>query len=389
MAKVYDNLKLSSYEVEMLIEQLERASEGGAESKREKKRWTLGGLRVVLSCQDKSGQTQNEIAIARNLSSSGAAVLTGKFLYPDSRCVVACQDLHGKVRQVRGRVVRCRHLQGRVHDVGIRFDSTVNPREFIEFGGETAFNTERVNVAELHGQLLIIDSSRADQKLICHYFAGSGLELVYAQDGESGLMMLDDQPDFSFVSESLRDMSGIDVIRTARERGYSGPIVLLANESRVTDRDRAIEAGANESLVKPCAPELLHQAVAEYLLGGQARGGDELSRIETSVDLGMVSPELVCEYIDGLMEETELLVDAIEKEDIDRVRKVLRSIGGTSGSYGFEPIGRIASLALMQVDTTQSLGDSMLEVQRLIGACHRIRKPKIDPPGEVDGGGDG
>ena len=375
MAKIFDTLRLNDQQLAELIEELERPLGQGADSNRVNRRWSVAGVRVILSTVNEADQTTRQLSVARNLSSSGVALITGAFVYPGTSCTVMFKNLKGDIRTERGSVTRCRHVQGHIHDVGIRLDSTVDPREFIEFGDSNAFNTEHVELGALTGRVLFVEDSRADQKLYAQYFNGSALEMLFSQDGEGGLMMLDEQPDLIFVGDRLRDMEGIDFIRQARRRAYGGPVVLLMTEFVAENRDQAISAGANELLVKPCSPDLLQQAAAEYLLQQSTRSR-AVGRIETTVDLSIISAELVCEYIDSMQEACESLTDAIEKNEIDRVKQVLKSIGGSSGTYGFAPVGLIAGQALGDVEESGSIETSMMELQRFIGVCQQVRRPE-------------
>ncbi len=380
MAKIFDTLRLSSDQLDQLVEELQRPTERATDSKRENRRWSAGAVRMVVTTTDASGQVTRQLGAMRNLSSSGAAVIIGTFVYPGTECILSVKNLVGEVRHLSGRVEWCRHVRSRVHDVGISFKEVIHPREFIEFGDGNVFDTEYVDLKQLKGRVLVIEESRADQKLIAHYFRDSELEVDYAQDGEGGLMMLGEHPDMVFVCDTLRDMSGVDVISNARRNGYGGPIVMLTADSRSDARESAIEAGANELLVKPFAPELIHQAAAEYLLR-QATRDSEIGRIESTVDPEIISTSLVCEYIDGLVESSEELADAIEKNEIDRLRELLQRIKSSSGSYGLEPISMIASKAIEQIEETKSIEQSMMEVQRLIGACQRVIRPDAEASG--------
>jgi CheY-like chemotaxis protein len=375
MAKVFDTLRLNNDQIQELVDELERPLAHEIDSRRLKRRWSVDGARVILATLDDSGQTTRQLAVARNLSSSGVALITGKFVYPGTACTATFKNLGGDIRTESGTVVRCRHVQGRIHDVGVRLKSAVDPREFIEFGEANGFSTEHVDLTELKGVVLIVEDSRADQKLFSQYFNGSGLELLFSQDGEGGLMMLDDQPDLVFVGDRLRDMSGIDFILQARRGAYGGPVVLLVTGLASEQRDLASGAGANELLVKPCPPELMHQAAAEYLLTQSTRC-QEAGRIETTVDLSVISAELVCGYIDSMIEECESLADAIEKKEIERVKQVLRSIHGSSGSYGFASVGVFAEQALDHVEESGSIDVSMMPLQRIIGMCQQVRRPE-------------
>lgn len=62
----------------------------------------------------------------RNLSGTGLGLLHGGFLHPGSACEVMMISQDGDLVGVSGVVVRCRHVEGRVHDIGIRFEEKLD-----------------------------------------------------------------------------------------------------------------------------------------------------------------------------------------------------------------------------------------------------------------------
>ncbi len=70
---------------------------------------------------------------------------------------------------------------------------------------------------------------------------------------------LAEQPglDAVILDIGLPDISGLDVARRMRGRGYRFPILMLTARDSVTDRVRGLDAGADDYLVKPFAYEEL------------------------------------------------------------------------------------------------------------------------------------
>ncbi len=66
----------------------------------------------------------------RDLSELGMGFLHGNFIYPQSRCRFELIDMEGNACPIAGRIARCEHLSGRVHDVGVEFDQPLEPARF-------------------------------------------------------------------------------------------------------------------------------------------------------------------------------------------------------------------------------------------------------------------
>ena len=89
-------------------------------------------LGVLLENEIKGRRTY---ALApRNISRTGLSLLHGKFVYGGTNCVVGLPALDGQVIPARGRVIWCRLIAGRVHELGIRFDEPVEVGEFVAQG---------------------------------------------------------------------------------------------------------------------------------------------------------------------------------------------------------------------------------------------------------------
>lgn len=71
-----------------------------------------------------------------NISATGIAFLHGAFVYPGTECSVIARGKDGVPRQCTGHVVRCRMIQGRVHEIGMRFDEPIDISELVDGAAE-------------------------------------------------------------------------------------------------------------------------------------------------------------------------------------------------------------------------------------------------------------
>ncbi len=375
---LYDTLRLGPRELKQLLESLDALPrKAPAKSRRSTQRWGLTGRRCVLTVQNEGDEVRHFAARARNLSSGGLAVLHGGYLHVGSGCIVTMSDLTGKTHQMQARVARCRHLQRHLHDLGLAFSEKINPRDFIDFGDAHAFTREQVDVKDLKGTLLVVEDSRMFQKVIGAYFKGSGLEIIYAVDGEGGLVALDEHPDMVFVDYILPTYDGVEFIRRARNHGYSGAMVLLTIDNTPGLRQEAISAGANEMLSKPCSPEALHQAAAEYILSNDLALADA-GKIHSNADPAVMTEEMIREYIVDINKKADAITAALVAKDVAGAREAMRRIRASAGGFGFEAISLAARSALKALDATMSVEESSLEIRRLVSACRRADLPRSE-----------
>lgn len=372
---IHDSVRLSQRDLEQLLSDLNRSQQASpSASKRKARRWTVPLSKAVCSVLDSGKRLQHHLVVPRNLSTGGIAVLMGAFVYAGTRCTVTLRRLDGKGQPINGVVVRCQHLKGHLHDIGVKFDAPISARDFIDFGDQHSFSVESVDPSKLKGSVLIIEDSRADQRLYAHHFKGSGLELQFAQDGETGLQSLSDLPDLLFTDYQLPDMTGIDVITRARAKGYAGPIVLITAEVNPLLRSAALKAGASEMLAKPFTAALLLQAAAEYLMSVDGEGPKaSAAKMVSNADEKAASREMVEDYVSDLQSAADQIGAAIERDAFHDVRALVLQVKGSAATYGFEALTRIASDTARTLDACQSVQESMTDLQRLMASCHCVR----------------
>lgn len=87
-----------------------------------------GDLHLVV--QQPGGVITRLLVSPRNLSSGGIAFLHGGFLYVGSRCTIQLSALAIKPMVVSGEIVNCRHVDGILHEVCVKFDKPIEPGLF-------------------------------------------------------------------------------------------------------------------------------------------------------------------------------------------------------------------------------------------------------------------
>ena len=101
-------------------------------------------------------------------------------------------------------------------------------------------------------RLLVIEDDEVLRESLCKQLADSGFGVEQAADGREGLYFALEYPiDLAIVDLGLPEMSGLDVIREAREKGKTYPILILTARDRWQDKVDGLDAGADDYVVKP------------------------------------------------------------------------------------------------------------------------------------------
>jgi two-component system, chemotaxis family, chemotaxis protein CheY len=108
---------------------------------------------------------------------------------------------------------------------------------------------------------LVIDDSRAVRLIIGKILRDAGIDVVEAGNGQEALLRMTDYPDVELVlvDWNMPVMNGLEYISAVRsQRAYDTVrIMMVTTETEQDQVLRALEAGANEYLMKPFTKEVL------------------------------------------------------------------------------------------------------------------------------------
>jgi two-component system chemotaxis response regulator CheY len=102
---------------------------------------------------------------------------------------------------------------------------------------------------------LVIDDSRAMRLILKRMLGELGFDVSEAADGRAGLDRIEAglDPEVVIVDWNMPGMTGIEFIETVRLPPFSSTarLVMVTSESEVPQVVRALEAGADEYVMKP------------------------------------------------------------------------------------------------------------------------------------------
>ncbi len=113
---------------------------------------------------------------------------------------------------------------------------------------------------------LIIDDSRTMRMIIGKIVREIGFETTEAGDGQEALKRLAETgtPDLMLVDWNMPGMNGYEFVVAARANPQhsSSRIVMVTTESELSQIAKALDAGANEYVMKPFTKEVLQEKLA-------------------------------------------------------------------------------------------------------------------------------
>ncbi len=124
--------------------------------------------------------------------------------------------------------------------------------------------------------ILLVEDSSITRKMEIKVLNSLGYtKILEAENGQQALNILDENPRIALVISdwNMPDMGGLDLVRALRsqERYRELPFIMATGRAQMKERMEAAEAGANNVISKPFAPQELQKAIEDTLAGKTLR----------------------------------------------------------------------------------------------------------------------
>lgn len=112
------------------------------------------------------------------------------------------------------------------------------------------------------GTALVIDDSRAIRMILGRTLNRFGYEVCSAANGREALDLIDREevaPEVILVDWNMPEMNGLEFVKCLRADPKFDriPLMMVTTETELEQMDRALEAGANEYVMKPFTDEII------------------------------------------------------------------------------------------------------------------------------------
>ena len=118
-------------------------------------------------------------------------------------------------------------------------------------------------------KILVVEDSQTMRSLITSTLEGLGdIDVTEAPSGFAALKILPrERFDLILTDINMPDINGLELVNfVKRSSQYKDtPLFIISTEGSERDRDKGMQLGANEYLVKPFEPEQLLELVRKYL----------------------------------------------------------------------------------------------------------------------------
>jgi CheY-like chemotaxis protein len=363
---------LSEAELHTILTNLDEAVRpGGQAAKRGRERTQFRVGEVAITVHQPAGGKGFFRAYTRDLSSSGMGLLFGGFLHQKTLVDVQLVTTMGDIRTIRGKVTWCQHVAGKLHGIGIEFQTPIEPRTFID---PTRMRKEEPRTATpvVTGTVLHLDEEEMDLELMRMHFRETAVQIVPVKKIQDVVAVLNERAvDLILCELNIGSETGEAAIKAIREAGYGGPLVVLTGEQNAERLKKVVTMGITGVIRKPYEPLKILRLVLDTLAKVEFSVTNEPIYSLLEGTMGNVEP--VEKYVRLIAERRTQLRALRAGQDLAPVRQLCIALQSTANGYGFPLLADAARHALKRLETTGSLHESRDSLMRLEIVMSRLR----------------
>ncbi len=304
----------------------------------------------------------------KDLSAGGMSLLHNAYLHPGSECTVVLEHRMEGPRTIDGRIVRCEHRMGVVHEIGIQFNTPIILADFVgDTSPDEILSFENVDPQALEGVVLVIDPSPTDFALIQHYLKETRVRLRHAPSIEQGEQMIRERVDVVILDLHIEDEQGAVLLDRLRSEGDETPVI-ATTLGLTRSMKPLIAALSNVRLLeKPVDEQTLLRALGEFMLQDT---GSASMRVETDRIDSSVPRDLVTAFKNELRSMVTQIEQGMHEKDESQCRVASLRIAGSAPAVGLATIGSLARHAAERLQE-KGVDEAAPDLQSLLEACKR------------------
>ncbi len=329
-------------------------------------RWPFPEAHLELLVLSSGGGTTSVRVAARNLSCGGIGILHRSFLHPGTRIRVRLRSISRGIVEISGAISRCTFKGGVLHDIGIRFDKPIDIHEFSSPDlFDERYTLETISPEEISGNVLYIEDSPMDSKLVKHFLRSTKVSLTVAASCGEALAVNKRDTAVILCDYHLPDADAPEIVRRLREGGTTAPIIVVTSDSSRTMREILWQMGANAFLLKPLTEVRLHRALGEFLLStrwtSRTNGGLDAESLEA----------MDSAFAEELVAGKQLLVKFVQEKKHKDARAVCSRLAATASRLELENLAKLAEAAGTALAKSESCEGAILELAALMSAFEK------------------
>lgn len=349
-------IHLSEERIAELLKRLdEESGDVAADRRKPRYRYRMKGLLVHMQ-QPGSSLSIPYLVPTRNISAEGLSFLHGGFVHVGTRCVAQLITSYGTWDNVPATVVRCRYVEGNIHEVAIRFDRLIDPSIYCPDA--------------VHTRVLVADDDPCMSKLAALHLQQLNAVVDTASNGKEAVeKAVKERYDLILMDMDMPVMDGFTAAAELRKRGYTGTIVAATAMTQPEDEKKCLEAGCDRYLAKPYTRDQLETLLASL----------RKEPIFSTLNDDPTMSEMIDTFVSGLPNRVRKIEEAVKKQDKEQLIRLARTLKGEGTGFGFEVITEAAAKLESALLSEASQAEVESCARALVSLCSQARSTKQTP----------
>jgi len=365
-----NTLGINQRTLEEVVKRLGTATPASGKAQRGFVRWPFPQAAIELRLDHPGGTATTMKVACRNISCGGVGLLHRSFVHPGTRAHVRLPHSRKGFIDIPGVVVRCLHRAGVVHELGLCFEKPIDMQQVVDADPfEECFSVENVKPEDLSGNILYVEDSAMDARLVKHFTRMTKLSLSVATNGTEALDAASKGVKVILMDFHLPDCEAPQLVAQLRESHVFAPIIAVTADASRGTKERLRAAGIDAFLAKPLTEDRVLRAIAEFILRERWASADTDSHLDTE------SREFLAKaFIEELQQITPALEKAIQNNASMDVYAMVGRIGNSAKALGFADLAKKSRAAAAVLSMTMACADSAQELDEFLAVCHRYLK---------------
>lgn len=125
--------------------------------------------------------------------------------------------------------------------------------------------------------MLVVEDSKTMRSFVVNALQEEGFEVTTANSGLEALKVLAQNQFHLIITDvNMPDINGLEVVKYVRQKSNAKdtPLLIISTDGRDQDRERGMNLGASDYLIKPFPPEKLISTVRRCLAQKAVQSAD-------------------------------------------------------------------------------------------------------------------
>jgi len=231
----------------------------------------------------------------------------------------------------------------------------------------------------LSGNILLAEDSVDNQQLISMYIEQTGANVKIVSNGEQAVEEgLANNYQLILMDMQMPKMDGVTATELLRASGYTHAIVSITANALQSDKDKCINAGANDYIVKPIDLKQFYKILKQYLTKAEAT-----NKQEQAEKINLKIKKLAASFIQALPGKLSILTNAHRDNDWETLESASHKLKGLAGSFGFPEVTENAQ-QINELVRQKKYSEINEAIAQLLKQCEKILIENVNSTNDYD-----